>query len=198
MSVADKEAAQQKYVRARARHRFMTRLSLLTIFISGLVLSGLLYFQTTALAPGRTALVIRSGELRQVISNAGHVWRIPILDKVVQVDLQPQPLPTLRHAVTGSDGGRVMVEMRANWQVVSPADYWRLSMAKPEIAARQIEGDLLTALKAGAREFSTPALLQLETRRLLAQEAVARATPLLEPAGLELHEVHVIFAQAIR
>ena len=198
MSVADNEAAQQKYLRARARHRFMTRLGLLAIFISGLVFSGLMYFETTALAPGRAALVVRFGELRHVVTNAGHVWRIPILDKVVQVDLQPQPLPTIRQPVTGSDGGRMTVELRATWQVADPAGYWRSSMAKQETATRLIEAELIRVTQLAAQTLPSSVLMASDTRQALAQEVATQATSALERAGLKLHDVRVTSVQAIR
>lgn len=198
MSVAGKEAAEQKYLRARARHRFVTRLGLLAIFVSGLVLSGLMYFETTALAPGRAALVLRFGELRHVVSNAGHVWRIPILDKVVQVDLQPQPLPTIRQAVTGSDGGRVTVELRATWQVADPADYWRSSMARQDTAARLVEAELIRVTQLAAKTLPSSVLTASDTRQALAPEVATQATPALERAGLKLHDVRVTSVQAIR
>lgn len=198
MSVADKEEALQKYWRGRLRHRRMTRLGLLAIFVSGVVLSGLLYFETTALAPGRAALVVRLGELRHVIVDAGHVWRIPILDKVVQVDLQPQPLPTIRQAVTGSDGGRVTVELRATWQVADPAGYWRSSIAKQETAARLIEAEMIRATQLAAKTLPSITLVASDTRQALAQEVMAQAAPALERAGLKLHDVRVTSVQAIR
>jgi len=198
MSVAEKEEALQKYRRTRLRHRRMTRLGLLAIFVSGLVLSGLMYFETTALAPGRAALILRFGELRHVVTNAGHVWRIPILDKVVQIDLQPQPLPTIRQAVTGSDGGRVTVELRATWQVADPAGYWRSSNAKPEAAARLIETEMIGATQLAARTLPSSVLIAPDTRQALAQEVATQATPALERAGLKLHDVRVTSVQAIR
>ncbi len=198
MSVADKEAAQQRYLRARARHRLMTRLGLVAIFISGLVLSGLMYFETTALAPGRAALVVRFGELRHVVVDAGRVWRIPILDKVVQIDLQPQPLPTVRQAVTGNDGGHVTVELRATWQVANPAGYWRSSMAKQETAARLIEAELIRVTQLAAQTLPSSVLVASDTRQALAQEVAARAMPALERVGLKLHDVRVTSVQAIR
>lgn len=198
MSVADKEAAQQKFLHARARHRFMTRLGLLAIFVSGLVLSGLMYFETTALAPGRAALIVRFGELRHVVVDAGHVWRIPILDKVVQVDLQPQPLPTIRQSVTGHDGGRVTIELRATWRVSDPAGYWRSSGAKAETAARLIEAEMIDATQLAAKTLPSTVLTASDTRQALAQEVAIQAAPALERAGLKLHDVRVTSVQAIR
>jgi len=198
MSMAEKEEALQKYRRTRLRHRRMTRLGLLAIFISGLVLSGLMYFETTALAPGRAALVVRFGELRHVVTNAGHVWRIPILDKVVQIDLQPQPLPTIRQSVSGNDGGRATIELRATWQVADPAGYWRSSMAKQETAARLIEAELIRVTQLAAKTLPSAVLVGSDTKQALAQEVATQATLALESAGLKLHDVRVISVQAIR
>lgn len=198
MSVADKEEALQQYRRKRLRQRHMTRLGLLAIFVSGVVLSGLLYFETTALAPGRAALVVRFGALREVVVDAGHVWRVPILDKVVQVDLQPQPLPTIRQPVTSSDGGRLTVELRATWQVVDPAGYWRSSNAKPEAAARLVEAEMIRATQLAAKTLPANVLMASDTRQALAQEVATQATPALERAGLKLHDARVTSVQAIR
>jgi regulator of protease activity HflC (stomatin/prohibitin superfamily) len=188
---------QQKQLRERARHRFKTRLGLLAIFISGLVLSGLLYFETTALAPGRAALVVRGGELRRVVVDAGRVWRIPVLDRIVLVDLRAQPLPTLRQTVAGT-GGRATVELHLSWQVADAAAYWRSTGARPELAARQIEGEVERALRAALAGQPVAGAWSGETRQRLAAAIEADAAPALKRAGLKLVELRVTSVQAIR
>lgn len=187
--------AQQKVMRDRARRRLTTRLGLLAIFASGLVLAGLMYFETTALAPGRAALVTRFGQLQRVVANAGHVYRVPILDKIVQVDLQPQPMPTIRQPTTGSDGHRAIVELRAAWQVIDAAAYWNSTMAKSEVATRLAEAEIIAVLPDVASRL---VLAAAATRATLAQEIVAQTAPALERAGLKLHDVRVTSLQPLR
>jgi regulator of protease activity HflC (stomatin/prohibitin superfamily) len=185
-------------MKKRKRHRLMTRLGLLGLFLSGLGLAGLMYFETTALAPGRAALVIRGGELARVVKDAGHVYRIPILDRIVLIDLRPQPLPTIRHSIAGSDGARAMIELRATWQVVDAGAYWRVLTARPEIAARQIETEIERALRGVVAGLPMAAALGVQSREALAGAIEAEAAPALKRAGLKLGELRITSVQSIR
>jgi regulator of protease activity HflC (stomatin/prohibitin superfamily) len=171
---------------------------LLGVFISGLVLAGVLYFETTALAPGRAALVLRGGTLTRVVSDAGRVYRIPLLDRIVLVDLRPQPLPTIRHTIAGSDKTRATFELRATWQVVDAGAYWRTFEAKPELVARQIETEIERALRAAVANTPVAASWGAPTREALAAALQADIAPALKRAGLQLGELRITSVQTLR
>ncbi|MGE0153214.1 MAG: SPFH domain-containing protein [Reyranellaceae bacterium] len=198
MSLAERALGPEEALRRRRRHRLATRLGLLAIFLSALVLSGLLYFETTALAPGRAALVIRGGELVRVAGDAGHVYRIPVLDRIVLVDLTPQPLPTLRQALAGSDGARAIVELQAGWQVVDAGAYWRAVAAKPALAGRLIETAIDRALRSAVAGQPLGAPVAIETRQALARTVAAGVADGLARAGLRLVDLRVTSVQTIR
>jgi regulator of protease activity HflC (stomatin/prohibitin superfamily) len=185
-------------MKKRKRHRLVTRLGLFGLFLSGMGLAGLMYFETTALAPGRAALVIRGGELARVVVDAGHVYRIPVLDRIVLIDLRPQPLPTIRHSIAGSDGARATIELRATWQVVDAGAYWRVVTARPEIASRQIETEIERALRGVVAGLPMAAPLGAQSREALAGAVEAEAAPALRRAGLKLGELRITSVQSIR
>lgn len=197
MSTTDLTPAQEKALRKRRRQRLITRLGLLGVFISGLVLAGVLYFETTALAPGRAALVLRGGTLTRVVSDAGRVYRIPLLDRIVLVDLRPQPLPTIRHTIAGSDKARATFELRATWQVVDAGAYWRTFDAKPELVARQIETEIERALRAAVANTPVAASWGASTREALAAALQADVAPALKRAGLQLGELRITSVQTL-
>lgn len=198
MSTTGLSPAQERALRKRHRQRLLTRLGLLGIFVSGLVLAGVLYFETTALAPGRAALVLRGGMLVRVVTDAGRVYRIPLLDRIVLVDLRLQPLPTLRHTVTGSDGVRATFEMRATWQVVDAGAYWRSFEARPELVARQIEAEIDRALRKAVASAPVATSWGAPTRGALAAALQADIAPALMRAGLQLGELRITSVQTLR
>jgi regulator of protease activity HflC (stomatin/prohibitin superfamily) len=198
MSTSDLTPAQEKALRKRERQRLMTRLGLLGVFISGLVLAGVLYFETTALAPGRAALVLRGGALTRVVTDAGRVYRVPLLDRVVLVDLRPQPLPTIRYTIAGSDAVRATFELRATWQVIDAGAYWRTFEAKPELVARQIEAEIERALRKAVANAPVAAAWGAPTREALAAALQADIAPALKRAGLQLGELRITSVQTLR
>lgn len=198
MSTSDLTPAQEKALRKRQRQRLMTRLGLLGVFISGLVLAGVLYFETTALAPGRAALVLRGGALTRVVTDAGRVYRVPLLDRVVLVDLRPQPLPTIRYTIAGSDAVRATFELRATWQVIDAGAYWRTFEAKPELVARQIEAEIERALRKAVANGPVAAAWGAPTREALAAALQADIAPALKRAGLQLGELRITSVQTLR
>lgn len=180
------------------RHRLMTRLGLLAVFLSGLLLAGLMYFETTALAPGRAGLVIRGGELKRVVTDAGHIYRIPVLDRILLIDLQPQPLPTIRFSAAGSDKVRAVVELQTNWQVADAGAYWRELSARPDLAAQLIEAELRSALKDAVAGTPMGSAWGAETRQALARALDAETAPKLRRAGLKLDQPRITSVQVIR
>jgi regulator of protease activity HflC (stomatin/prohibitin superfamily) len=198
MSTTDLTPAQEQALRKRQRQRLLTRLGLLGVFISGLVLAGVLYFETTALAPGRAALVLRGGALTRVVTDAGRVYRVPLLDRVVLVDLRPQPLPTTRYTIAGSDAVRATFELRATWQVVDAGAYWRTFEAKPELVARQIEAEIERALRKAVANAPVAVPWGAPTREALAAALQADIAPALKRAGLQLGELRITSVQTLR
>jgi regulator of protease activity HflC (stomatin/prohibitin superfamily) len=198
MSTSDLSPAQEQALRKRKRQRLMTRLVLLAVFLSGLVLAGVLYFETTALAPGRAALVLRGGTLTRVVTDAGRVYRVPLLDRVVLVDLRPQPLPTTRYTIAGSDAVRATFELRATWQVVDASAYWRTFAARRELVARQIETEIERALRTAIANTPVATSWGAPTREALAAALQADIAPALKRAGLQLGELRITSVQIQR
>lgn len=182
--------------RQRARHRRGTRLGLLALALATVGLAGLMYFDTTAIAPGRAALVMRGGELRHVVTDAGRVYRVPILDRILLIDLRPQPLPTLRSTVVDRDGARAVVELRVIWQVADAGVYWTQLKAAPQDAARLIEAEIDRALR--ARITGMAAAPSAEARQALAAAIEADSAPGLAQAGVRLSELRVVSLQVLR
>lgn len=198
MSMVQPTRQPNRLPRRDGRHRLMTRLGLLAVFLSGLLLAGLMYFETTALAPGRAGLVIRGGELRRVVTDAGHIYRIPVLDHVMLVDLHPQPLPTIRYSASGSDTVRAVIELQTNWQVADAGAYWRTLSARPELGAQLIETELRAALRGAVAGMPMGSSWSAEARQALARALEAETAPKLRQAGLKLEQPRITSVQVIR
>jgi hypothetical protein len=122
---AERKADQAaKTAAATIRRRRRLKIEVAAFVLSAIGVAGVLYYDTTAVSEDFYALHMRFGKLLAVQQGAGHVYRVPILDRVVLIARGKRPLPALRRSAKSAGGSSVSYEAVLGYAVIDAEKYW--------------------------------------------------------------------------
>lgn len=181
------QRAAERLAKAEADHlrrRRRLRIEIGLFLASALFVAGLLYYDTTRVSPDFYALHMRFGQIVSVHEGGGHLYRIPILDRVVLIDRGTRPLPALRRSTKAADGKTVAYEALLTYRVVDAEKYWARFHGADADGARLVLQNAEAACGAALAQLDSAQLAAADTPARLGQAATAAINAKLADSGL--------------
>jgi membrane protease subunit HflC len=135
------------------------------------------------------ALVLRFGEPKRVVRQAGLNWKYPIVDTVEIYDKRILDLDTAPQEVTASDQKRLVVDAFARYKIVDPLKFFQAVTSQEGVRSRLgpiVESALRRVL--GAATFQD---LVRDKREQLMQRIAAQVNKEGQQLGLEVVDVRI-------
>jgi membrane protease subunit HflC len=135
------------------------------------------------------ALVLRFGEPKRVVRQAGLNWKYPIVDTVEIYDKRILDLDAQPQEVTASDQKRLVVDAFARYKIVDPLKFFQSVTSQEGVRSRLgpiVESSLRRVL--GAATFQD---LVRDKREQLMQQIAAQVNSEGQQLGLEVVDVRI-------
>jgi hypothetical protein len=187
--VGDRQPSGHRKTEARRRTRL--RLEIALLVLSAAVVGGILYYDTTGVADGFYGLHLRAGRIVGV-QEGGHIYRIPILDHVVQIDKGTRPLPALRRTAKSAQGSPVSYEALLTFRVVDAARFWTGLNGADDAAARLVGKTAETAIAAAIAGRDDAGLAAPDAMARLGAAVTAAIGKTLAESGLAVDPVRFV------
>ncbi len=176
---------------AKARRRRRVRIEIALFVLSAIAVAGILYYDTTRVADGYYALHFRGGRIVDV-KQAGHVYRIPILDHVVQIDKGVRPLPALRRTAKSAQGSTVQYEALLTFRVIDAGKFWIRFAGADDDAARLASRTAEQAIADAIAARSDGQLGAPDAAAALGPPVAAAIDQILASSGLKVDQLRFV------
>ncbi len=137
------------------------------------------------------ALVLQFGEVKNVITDPGLAFKIPLIQEVIKYDDRILPLDTQPLEVTPADDRRLVVDAFARWRIADPVQFRRaVGAGGIETARPRLERILNAELREVLGGVDSGAVLSADRVALMiqiARQARAQASAL----GVEIVDVKI-------
>lgn len=103
--------------------------------------AGIVYGSAFIVHQNQQALVLRFGDLKQVIREPGLNWKLPFVDNIEVFDKRILDLETAEQEVTASDQKRLIVDAYTRYRIVNPLLFYQ--NVRNERRVKQVLGPLV-------------------------------------------------------
>lgn len=136
----------------------MSRGSVLAVIVLGVVLIGA-YLSVFIVFPQQQALVLRFGEVRRAITDAGFYFKVPIVNNVVYIDKRILDLDVPAQEVIASDQKRLVVDAFARYRIGNPVLFYQ-TVGNLDSANQRLSTFLQSALRSVLADASFQAVVR--------------------------------------
>ncbi len=177
---------------ARLKRRRLIRIEIAAFAVSAIVVVWLLYYDTTGVSEDFFALQLRFGKVVGVHEGGGHLYRIPILDRVVLIDRGRRPMPALRRTVKSSAGTSVSYEALLTYSVIDPEKYWTRFHGVDADGARLVAKTVETVAGKNIAQADNTQLAEPDMLAKLGAGALDAVNGELADAGLAVRDLRFV------
>jgi membrane protease subunit HflC len=164
-----------------------TLLALLIALLIGA--AGVVYASAFIVHQNQQALVLRFGDLKQVIREPGLNWKWPFVDTIEMFDKRILDLETAEQEVTASDQKRLVVDAFARYKIVNPLLFYQ--NVRDERRVRLVLGPLIESAIRRVLGAATLADVVKDRREPLMKEIAAQVNREGLDYGVEVVDVRI-------
>ena len=164
-----------------------TLLALLIALLIGA--AGVVYASAFIVHQNQQALVLRFGDLKQVIREPGLNWKWPFVDTIEMFDKRILDLETAEQEVTASDQKRLVVDAFARYKIVNPLLFYQ--NVRDERRVRLVLGPLIELAIRRVLGAATLADVVKDRREPLMKEIAAQVNREGHDYGVEVVDVRI-------
>ncbi len=164
-----------------------TLLALLIALLIGA--AGVVYASAFIVHQNQQALVLRFGDLKQVIREPGLNWKWPFVDTIEMFDKRILDLETAEQEVTASDQKRLVVDAFARYKIVNPLLFYQ--NVRDERRVRLVLGPLIESAIRRVLGAATLADVVKDRREPLMKEIAAQVNREGHDYGVEVVDVRI-------
>ena len=114
--------------------------------VTAVVVAFVLYLSAFTVGMTQQAIVLQFGDPRQVITEPGLHWKLPVIQNVVYIDKRILNLDSPAEEIIAKDRKRLVVDAFARYRIVDSLRFYQ-SVGDPRYAAQRLQPNFVSSLR---------------------------------------------------
>jgi membrane protease subunit HflC len=157
--------------------------------ITALVIAIVLYLSAFTVSMTQQAIVLQFGDPRQVITEPGLHWKVPVVQNVVYIDKRILNLDSPAEEIIAKDRKRLVVDAFARYRIVDSLRFYQ-SVGDPRNATQRLQPNFISSLRNVLGDHTLEELVR-DNRAGLMKNIQAAFNNATKQFGIEVVDVRI-------